>query len=170
MSKVKVVLDADVIIHFSKGGYLSILPTILSGYEHIILDKVYEEIKYDIKAQLDNQINLLRNITVEKYTPKGAEMVEFAKLLKDKGKGESACLAYCRFNQNVIGSSNLSDIKTYCQTNNITYLTTLDFLYFAIQKGIMSVTEADAFIQSVIKKDSILPNISMTTFTSNVTI
>lgn len=170
MRKVKVVLDADVIIHFSKGGYLGILPTILSGYDHIILDKVYEEIKYDIKEQLDNQINLLKNITVEKYSPKGPEMLEFAQLSRSIGKGESACLAYCRFNNNVIGSSNLSDIKTYCQTNNITYLTTLDFLYFAIQKDIMSVAEADVFIQTVIAKDSKLPNISMATFTSTATI
>ena len=170
MNKVKVVLDADIIIHFSKGGYLSILPTILSGYEHIVLDKVYEEIKHDIKNQLDNQINLLKNIKVKKYTPKGVEMIEFAQLSRNIGKGESACLAYCRFNQNVIGSSNLLDIKNYCETNQITYLTTLDFLYFAIQKGIMSVPEADDFIQEVIRKDSKLPNISMTTFVCSVTI
>ncbi len=170
MSKAKVVLDADVIIHFSKGGCLSILPTILSGYKHIILDKVYEEIKHSIKNQLDNQINLLGNIKVEKYIPKGAEMIEFAKLSRNIGKGESACLAYCRFNQNVIGSSNLSDIKNYCETHKITYLTTLDFLYFAIQKGLMSVSEADHFIQEVIQKDSKLPNVSMVTFVSSVTI
>lgn len=170
MSKVKVVLDADVIIHFSKGGYLSILPTILSGYEHIVLDKVYEEIKYNIKTQLDNQINFLKNIKVERYSPKGAEMVEFAQLSRNIGKGESACLAYCRFNKNVIGSSNLSDIQNYCEINQITYLTTLDFLYLAIQKKIMTVAEADTFIQTVIKKDSKLPNISMATFTCNATI
>ena len=170
MRKVKVVLDADVIIHFSKGGCLGILPTILSGYEHIILDKVYNEIKHGIKDQLDNQINLLGNIKVEKYTPKGAEMVEFAQLSRNIGKGESACLAYCRFNQNVIGSSNLLDIKNYCKTNQITYLTTLDFLYFAIKKGIISVFEADEFIQTVIQKDSKLPNLSMETFVSSVII
>ena len=43
MSKVKVVLDADVIIHFAKGGYLSVLPTILNEYDHIVLDIVYDE-------------------------------------------------------------------------------------------------------------------------------
>ena len=71
----------------------------------------------------------------------------------------------------VIGSSNLLDIKKYCETNRITYLTTtLDFLYFAIKKGIMSIPEADAFIQTVISKDSRLPNISMATFVSSVSI
>lgn len=170
MNKIKVVLDADVIIHFSKGGCLGVLPSILSGYQHVVLDKVYDEIKFDIKTQLDNQINLLKNITIEKYAPKGAEMIEFAQLSKNMGKGESACLAYCRFNQNVIGSSNLLDIKKYCETNRITYLTTLDFLYFAIKKGIMSIPEADAFIQTVISKDSRLPNISMATFVSSVSI
>ena len=170
VNKAKVILDADVVIHFSKGGYLSILPTILSGYEHIVLDKVYEEIKHVIKIQLDNQINILKNIKLEKYAPKGAEMIEFAQLSRKIGKGESACLAYCRFNQNVIGSSNLSDIKKYCETNQITYLTTLDFLYFAIQKKIMSVSDADEFIRTVIDKDSKLPNISMATYVCTVKI
>ena len=42
--KVKIVLDADVIIHFAKGGLLNILPTILPEYEFVVLDKVMEEI------------------------------------------------------------------------------------------------------------------------------
>ena len=84
MSKAKVVLDADVIIHFSKGGCLSILPTILSGYKHIILDKVYEEIKHSIKNQLDNQINLLGNIKVEKYIRITSYNVCYTKLLRKR--------------------------------------------------------------------------------------
>jgi len=45
MTKTKIILDADVIIHFSKGGCLSLLPTIIHGYDHIVLDIVYNEIK-----------------------------------------------------------------------------------------------------------------------------
>ena len=40
----KIVLDADVIIHFSKGGYLSLLPQIFPDYEYVVLDKVYNEL------------------------------------------------------------------------------------------------------------------------------
>lgn len=38
------------------------LPTILPEYEHVVLSAVYEEVK-TIRQQLDNQIQLLRNIT-----------------------------------------------------------------------------------------------------------
>ena len=62
MSKVKVVLDADVIIHFAKGGYLSMLPEILVEYDFIVLDIVYGELKGDVKMQLDNQMKFLKNI------------------------------------------------------------------------------------------------------------
>ena len=36
-------------------------------------------------------------------------------------------MVYCRDNQDVLGSSNLKDIREYCSQNQITYLTTLDF-------------------------------------------
>ncbi len=50
-------------------------------------------------------------------------------------KGESACMAYCRYTSNIIGSSNLRDIKKYCNNHKIVYLTTIDFLYYAWLRG-----------------------------------
>lgn len=44
MEKVKIVLDADVLIHFSEAGCLNMLPAILPEYEHVVLDVVYKEI------------------------------------------------------------------------------------------------------------------------------
>lgn len=44
MQKTKIVLDADVIIHFAKGERLSMLPEIIKEYEYIILDKAHKEI------------------------------------------------------------------------------------------------------------------------------
>jgi predicted nucleic acid-binding protein len=170
MNKVLVVLDADVIIHFSKGDQLSLLPQIFQEYDYIVLDKVYQEIKGEIKNQLDNQINYLKNIQVLEYNPTGDEMKEFAMLSKNKGKGESACLSFCRFNHYVIGSSNLSDIQQYCKDFKITYLTTIDFLFFAIKKKLMTVNEAHEFIKNVTERDSKLPLINMVTYKSNVII
>jgi hypothetical protein len=97
----------------------------------------------------------------------GLELKEYAKLLQSKGKGESACLAYCRFNYNIIGSSNLQDIALYCKEHGITYLTTLDFLYFAMKQNILTENEANQFIQEVRAKDSKLPNITMNTYVCN---
>lgn len=76
MNRVKIVLDADVIIHFSKGDMLSILPNIFPNYDYIVLDKVYEEILGDIKTQLDNQITFLKNISIENFSPKGEQLKE----------------------------------------------------------------------------------------------
>lgn len=131
MEKVKIVLDADVIIHFYKGGLLTFLPNILSEYEHIVLSHVRNEILYDIRSALDNQKLLLKNITYVDFVPQKEMAKEYAQLVKRFGKGESACMAYCKYTNNVVGSSNLKDIKDYCAQNNITYLTTCDFLYYA---------------------------------------
>lgn len=158
MSRVKIVLDADVIIHFAKGKMLSMLPSIFGTYDYIVLLPVYEELKGGIKTQLDNQVHLLKNISIEKFTPSGEVMKEYAMLLQTRGKGESACMAYCRFNHEVIGSSNLADIKTYCNTHKIRYLTTFDFLYHAIQKGIITLDDAKQFRSTVVANGSRLPS------------
>jgi predicted nucleic acid-binding protein len=164
MSKRKIVLDADVIIHFSKGEMLSILPKIFPDFDFIILDKVYKEIKYDIKKQLDNQIHYLKNISVHEFAPKGELFKEYSLLIKNYGEGESACMAYCKQHKEVIGSSNINDIIDYCKINEITYLSTLDFLIFAIMKKIITPQKADDFIQDVLVKGSILPNIKIETY------
>ena len=166
MTKTKIVVDADVIIHFAKGGYLGILPTIFETYEYIILDKVYNEIKGTIKTQLDNQILLLKNIMVTAFPMNMEIMKEYARLTLNLGQGESACLAYCRYNNDVIGSSNLKDIEDYCYTHKLTYITTLDFLYYAIKKKIMTIEQANIFIADVITKGSKLPKVDMATYVS----
>lgn len=68
--RVKIVLDADVIIHFSKGGYLSLLPQIFPDYEYVVLDKVYNELS-SVATQLDNQICYIKNITKIPFQPSG---------------------------------------------------------------------------------------------------
>ena len=154
--RVKIVLDADVIIHFSKGERLSMLPQIFPEYEYVVLDKVYNELIY-LRSQLDNQILLLKNITKIQFQPTGEMLLEYARLKSRYGDGESACMAYCRYTSNIIGSSNLRDIKDYCSRNKITYLTTLDFLYYAWVKGMMTKDECDDFISEVVSKGSRLP-------------
>ena len=167
--KVKIVLDADVIIHFQKAGYLSILPDIFPEYECIVLSVVYDELT-SIRAQLDNHIHLLKNITLETFSPSGEMAKEYALLLRTFGKGESAGMAYCKFNNDVLGSSNLRDIKEYCQNNGITYLTTLDFLYYALKRNKLTAQECNQFIQEVRAKGSKLPDIDISTYNCQVQI
>ena len=169
MEKVKIILDADVLLHFAKAGCLSMLPEILSEYEHVVLSAVYDEIG-SIQNQLDNQILFLKNISKETFNPTGEMLVEYARLLQTFGKGESACMAYCRYTHNVIGSSNLKDIKEYCEKQQITYLTTLDFLYYGIKRGKLSVEECEQFVKDVVAKGSKLPSVDFEKYLPNALI
>ena len=169
MGKVKIILDADVLLHFAKAGRLSMLPEILPEYEHVVLSVVYDEIG-SIQNQLDNQILLLKNISKETFNPTGEMLAEYARLLQTFGKGESACMAYCRYTHNVIGSSNLKDIKEYCEKQQITYLTTLDFLYYGIKRGKLSVEECEQFIKEVVAKGSKLPKVDFEKYMPNALI
>lgn len=168
MTKTKIILDADVIIHFSKGGCLSLLPTIVSGYDYIVLDTVYNEIKGPIRQQLDNQVQHLKNITILPFNPVGDALREYASLSSRFGRGESAGMVYCRFNNDVLASSNLKDISDYCAQHGITYLTTFDFLFFAIRYKKMTHAEAQQFVEDVRSKGSKLPGIPIEEFISRV--
>ena len=59
--KVKVVLDADVIIHFAKGGRLADLPRILPEYEFVLLDVVKRDLSTMILLLL-NQLIIHSNV------------------------------------------------------------------------------------------------------------
>ena len=155
--KTQIVLDADVVIHFAKGGRLSQLPSIFPDYEYVLLEAVHEELLSDIRTQIDHQMALLKNITLLPFAPRGEMLREYAMLRSRFGKGESACMAYCLFTQNVIGSSNLRDIRAYCEKNKITYLTTIDFLWYAWHKHLMTTDEVKTFISEVRSKGSKLP-------------
>ena len=170
MTKTKIVVDADVIIHFAKADYLSTLPTIFPEYRMIVLSAVFEELKGDIKQQIENMTSLLKNMDMIPFTPQKDMKLEYAKLSRRFGKGESACMAYCLYTNNVIGSSNLKDIKEYCQQHQLIYLTTLDFLYYAIKREKMTVDEAHQFIQTVREKGSKLPDTDFNVFISPVVI
>lgn len=165
-AKTKIVLDADVIIHFVKAGQFSLLPDIFPEYQYLILDVVYDEVTVSraMKTQIDNTLTFFASrITNVKFEPKGESRFEYARLRNTLllGKGESACMVYCRDNKDVLGSSNLRDIKEYCSLNQITYLTTLDFLYYAFIRKKMTKEDVDAFMVEVVAKGSKLPAVDI---------
>ncbi|MEI6138785.1 MAG: hypothetical protein WCP85_05960 [Mariniphaga sp.] len=84
-------------------------------------------------------------------------MIEYAKLIKTFGKGESACMAYCKFNKDILASSNLKDIARYCEDNAIQYLTTMDFLAEALKEKQLTEQECNDFIRDVKAVGSKLP-------------
>lgn len=157
-SRQKLIIDADIIIHFHKAGKLLDLKNIYTQYDKVILDIVQNElsIKREFKPVVDNLINWK---VVESIPIKGDLKIymEFAKLKKKFGDGESACMAYCKFNEDVLASSNLRDIKDYCEEHSIQYLTTMDFIMEAYHSGVFNKAECDLFIYDVKSKGSKLP-------------
>ncbi len=171
VEKVKVVLDSDVIIHFIKGGCLNLLPQILPTYSFIILDIVYDrELAASHRIILQNIVTHLNTISIVHWEPGREERQEFIRLQKQFGLGESAAMAYCNNHNDVLASSNLKDIVDYCDTNSITYFTTMDFLYQAMFNNIMSEQECDEFIASVVAQDSKLPVTKMSDYKPRFTL
>lgn len=170
--KTGIVLDADVIIHFIEANSFSLLPDIFPEYQYIILDIVYEEISKNNKTKsfIDKYLFYFPKLRQEKFDPKGDSMKEFFLLQQKLGRGESACMVYCRDNLNVLGSSNLKDIRDYCAKYNITYLTTLDFLYYAYCRGKISQEQCYQFMQDVNKAGSKLPVVDITKYKCNAQI
>lgn len=156
-TRTKIVLDADVVIHFAKGGLLSLLPCIFPDYDYVLLKAVHDELLSDIRTEVDNLMHYLKTITLLPFSPRGDMLREYARLRSRFGKGESACMAYCLFTHNVVGSSNMRDIKEYCEEKQIVYLTTIDFLWYAWRKGMLTPGQISVFIGEVRSKGSKLP-------------
>lgn len=167
--RVKIVLDADVIIHFAKGGRLSMLPKILPEFQFLVLDVVKREIPVLLQAELNLLLSREKSIVEEQFGGTAGERREFARLTATGGlalgKGESACMVYCRYHHDVLASSNLKDICDYCDSYGIVYLTTIDFLFYAIQRGLMTKEEAESFISKVVGMGSRLPSTDFETYT-----
>ena len=158
--KVKILLDSDVVIHFIKGGCLSLLPDILPAYQFAILDIVLNmELRKHPQTciQIDNHLRILNNIEVLCWNPDYEMMYEYNVLAQTLGVGESASMIYCKYHPNVLASSNLRDIKSYCKQNRITYLSTMDLLYLACHRKVMTEQECDEFITDVLRQGSKLP-------------
>jgi len=159
--KTKIVLDADVIVHFAKGGKLDMLPRILPEYQFMVLDVVKKEIPVLVLSVLQKCISQDKTIVEEVFGKTPGEIRDFARLIAKEGmalgRGESACMVYCLYHHDVVGSSNTKDVTVYCEENGITYLTTCDFLYYAIKRGLMTKEEAEVFICEVRRMGSFPP-------------
>jgi len=152
-----ILLDTDVISHFISGGQFAILPSIFKN-KKVMLDLVANELRASKKFR--NYIdNVIRSGFIKEINFQGNKEVvlEYAKLIKTFGKGESACMAYCKFNKDILASSNLKDIAKYCENNGITYLTTMDFLAEALKANQLTEQECNEFIRNLKSAGSKLP-------------
>jgi|SRR5690554_3518709 len=160
--KKSLVFDADVLIHFILAECFSELRNIYPKNSKVILQKVYDELQVykDSRNMLDSAIYTFKYIQLVSFPLTTDMMKEFAHLTSpkmDMGRGESACMSYCKFTDDVIVSSNLRDVSIYCKQNAIDLLTTMDLVEWAFENELWSEKECDAFITVVLKKGSKLP-------------
>jgi hypothetical protein len=152
-----ILLDSGVVRHFINGNRILELQQVFPGW-FVMLDKVKNELCRS-KSIENIVINLIRMTGMQLMQfPTEMEIIrEYAILKRQFGDGESACMAVAKYQKHYIASSNLKDIKTYCDVNSIVYLTTMDILLEAIIKRVLSEEECDVFIQIVKSKGSKLP-------------
>jgi predicted nucleic acid-binding protein len=165
-----ILIDADVVSHFIKGSEIYFIGKIFK-FEIRILDKVYRELEKHKgkKTEVDNLINQ-KILKIEPFPENNNEIVKEYFYIKNKlfkGDGESASLAYARFTDNIIASSNLSDIRVYCNMHNVKYLTTMDFLCEAFKIGLFDIQRCNNFISAVLSKGGKLPVKKMEDFKCN---
>lgn len=86
--KTKIVLDADVIIHFIEAGNFSLLPDIFPEYEYIVLDVVYNEVSKNNKTKkfIDNYLHHFPKLKQETFAPKGESIKVFIATSIGKGR------------------------------------------------------------------------------------
>lgn len=150
---VKILVDADVLIHLFKAEKISLLNELYPKRVYI-LDIVLNELKENrtIRNNIDS-ILLFSGIKelIFPTTSNSTLFREFLALKKETSAedGESACLVYCKHHADIIASSNTKDIKPYCEENGMAYLTTLDILCVAIHKGLLSEEETNQLIQKI---------------------
>lgn len=153
----KILLDADVIIHFIKGNQTGLLNKIFKN-NLFILDVVFSEVfRGSLRTTVENLIKFSIIEEIEFNNASTEIKREYFALIKTRGKGESACMAWCRYNKDILASSNLIDIHHYCTLHEIQYLTTMDFVKEAYNNKLMTESECDEFIYNVKSKGSKLP-------------
>jgi len=155
-----ILIDADVVSHFIYAGEILMLSKIFDN-KIFILDKVYAElIRFPKrKTYVENLINLkvIEILAFPEDNPEIKKEYAHIKKVMLKGEGESACMAVAKFSKNILASSNLRDIAGYCKMHSIDYLTTMDFLCKALEKGIFDINRCNAFISNVLTAKNKLP-------------
>lgn len=169
-----ILIDADVVSHFVTAGDGSLLKQIFPNNPIYILDKVHAELQQWPNANLCAEVSrlmskkIIRLMDFPDDNPVIVKEYAWIKSMLFKGEGESACLAVARHNKQILASSNLKDIKNYCITHKIDYLTTMDFLCEALRLGVLDENSCNIFIATVKAAGGRLPVNSMKEFACRV--
>lgn len=167
MGRIKIVLDADVVIDFKDASRLPDLPKFLPAYDFVILDIVLNQElgKWcSTKEYILKQTEWIKTdpkLSIIPWQPDRETMKIYAELRRTKGMGESACMAYCQTHNDVLASCNLRDTKVYCEQNGITYLTFLDLVWYAWKNNVLSEEDCNRCIQDAIAAGNNIPSVKI---------
>jgi predicted nucleic acid-binding protein len=164
-----ILLDCDVFRHLH---FLKCLEQVEKSVpaKLIMLDIVVAELTMNERfTPIVNDYSKRAIILKMRFPQKNEDILteHFDMLSNDVGPGESACMSVARFNDDVVGSSNLRDIATYCKTYSISYLTTLDLMFIAVEQGNITEAEFDQAVQDLINNDYRIPNITYQNYKTN---
>jgi hypothetical protein len=160
---ITILIDADVVSHFITAGEGLSINKIFPNNHIYILDKVHAELQRWPVEEIRNEISNILSKKILKLIdfPEDNEEIKkeylWIKSMLFKGDGESASLAVARYDNKILASSNLKDIRSYCITHKMNYLTTMDFLCEALKSGFYSKTKCNDFITIVLKNKGKLP-------------
>jgi hypothetical protein len=166
-----ILADADLVSHFITAGEAESIHLIFPDNPIHMLDKVHAELQNWKNANVGFIVSDLlkkKRIRLMDFPEENEEIKKeyfWIKKMQFKGDGESACLAVARHNKNILASSNLRDIKSYCAMHKIDYLTTMDFLCTALAAGIFDEARCDTFLMNVLNAGGKLPVKKMKEYT-----
>ena len=169
-----ILVDADLVSHFITAGEAESIHLVFPDNPIQILDKVHAELQNWISAIVGFIVSdLLKKKRIKLIDfPEDNEEIKkeyfYIKKVQFKGDGESACLAVARHNKNILASSNLRDIKNYCIMHKIDYLTTMDFLCYALATAVFDEARCDAFLTKVLAAGGKLPVKKISDYTCRV--
>lgn len=153
----KILFDADVLIHFSKGDSLDVLLELYPG-RISVLEQVRQELWETSAARIWLEAQFVAGTVEHIELPSVMEVLyEYAQLINRMGKGESACLVLAKHDDRYLASSNIRDIQKYCNKNKIGFVTTMDVICMLEDAGIWSRSDCDTFITTVKARGSRLP-------------
>ena len=99
----KIILNADIIIHFFKAGHFGLLTQIYPNKLCLVKDVLTEVFKGELRIKIENSLRM-KLIEELDFLTDMKMLSEYAKLKRLYGPGESACMAYCKFNNDALAA------------------------------------------------------------------
>jgi hypothetical protein len=151
-------LDTDLVSAFAWVKRMDILESLYSGNMKIPQEVLTELARVPhLKAAVDSRT--ANHIEVISLNPIGQDGLEFAKLYSTGkyGLGESAVMAYVRYNGGTVSSNNIKDVLEYCRDNSLSLLSTRAIIFDAVTSGVITEPEAEGVWAGMIRKGRKLP-------------